>query len=224
MELIFTAFAFIIVTVVASLIFYRKIREATTEYEGASESIHNITSGFSRQVSRLNQDITKLEGNSSTAKAMAAEAIKASSDAKQATLIGLEAVKTLKDKVDSNQGDIEILKKDVQRLIESPKSKVVIQPTRREITAAIPVQQQGILSRLTDTELTTLKKIVELGEGTVPEIKAYIGLTREHTARMMKKLYESGYVDRSTIGMPYRYSVRKEIYEIIQQHEEKTPL
>jgi predicted transcriptional regulator len=80
-----------------------------------------------------------------------------------------------------------------------------------------------VLAQLTETEFTALKKITELGEGTVPKIKEHIGTTREHTARMLKKLYESGFVDRSTNTMPYKYSVRKEIRDLIQNQLEQKP-
>ena len=48
--------------------------------------------------------------------------------------------------------------------------------------------------------------------------------TRERTARLLKKLFESGFIDRNTSGMPYRYSVRKEIKELIQQQKENAQL
>ena len=90
-------------------------------------------------------------------------------------------------------------------------------------TAPIPVEGDNILQQITGTELEVLKMIVDLGEGTVPEIKGVIGKTREHTARLLKKLYEKGYIDRNTSSMPYRYSIRKEIRELIMgQSEEPT--
>ena len=57
----------------------------------------------------------------------------------------------------------------------------------------------------------------ELSEGTVPEIKRRINKTREHTARMLKKLYDKGFIDRNTSSIPYRYYLRKEVKEIIRR-------
>jgi len=51
-----------------------------------------------------------------------------------------------------------------------------------------------------------------------------VNKTREHTARLLKKLFDSGYIDRNTSGMPYRYSVRKEIKDLIQQQKENTQI
>lgn len=214
LELSFTAAALLLVIVAASIIFYRKIQEATAEYDDARDSVRNITFGFTRQVNRLQQDLGKAENEATTAKIVASEALRNSGEAKEATLKGLEAVKSLQNRVEISETSMESLRKEVQKLAMTPKQRVVI---NQEIAAPIPVQQGNILSQLTETELSALRKIAEVGEGTVPEIREHIGTTREHTARMLKKLYESGFVDRSTNAMPYRYSVRKEIRDLIQQ-------
>jgi polyhydroxyalkanoate synthesis regulator phasin len=220
LDLTITAAALLLVTVAASIIFYRRIKEATTEYNGAKEFVHNLTFGFTRQVNRLQQDVAKAENEATTAKIVASEALRNSGEAKEATLKGLEAVKTIQSRVDSTESEVESIRKEVQKLAAAPKQRVVV---RQDIAAPIPVQQGNILAQLTETELSALKKIAELGEGAVPEIKEHLGTTREHTARTLKKLYESGFVDRSTNAMPYRYSVCKEIRDLIQQQPEQKP-
>ena len=218
LELTITTAALLLVIVAASIIFYRKITEAKEEYEGAKDSVRNITFGFTRQVNRVQQDVAKAENVATTAKIVASEALRNSGEAKEATLKGLEAVKSLQGRVESTESEVDTIRKEVQRLASAPKQRVVV---RQDISAPIPVQQGNILQQLTDTELSALKKIAELGEGAVPEIKEHLGTTREHTARMLKKLYESGFVDRSTNAMPYHYSVRKEIRDLIQQQPEQ---
>ncbi len=218
MELAYTTAALLLVTVAASIIFYRKIKEATTEYEGSKESIRNITFGFTRQVNRIQQDVAKVENEAATTRMVASEAFRNSGETKEATLRGLEAIKMMQDRVESTESTVESLKKEVQKLATAPKQRLII---RQDIEAPIPVQQGNVLAQLTETELSALKKIAELGEGAVPEIKEHLGTTREHTARMLKRLYESGFVDRSTNAMPYRYSIRKEIRDLIQQQPEQ---
>jgi DNA-binding MarR family transcriptional regulator len=220
LELTITAVALLLVTVAASIIFYHKIKEATTEYKGAKEFVYNITFGFTRQVNRLQQEMTKAENEATTAKIVASEALRNSGEAKEATLKGLEAVKTIQNRVDSTESEVESIRKEIQKLAAAPKQHVVV---RQDITASIPLQQSNVLAQLTETELSALKKIAELGEGAVPEIKEHLGTTREHTARTLKKLYESGFVDRSTNAMPYRYSIRKEIRDLIQQQPVQKP-
>ena len=84
MELLVTTLALLAVTVVASVILYRLIRDARSELEASKESVQNITFGFTRQVNRLQQDIAHSENKATTAKISAAEALKQSVEAKQA--------------------------------------------------------------------------------------------------------------------------------------------
>jgi hypothetical protein len=216
LELIFTTAALFAITLAASLIFYRRIKMAQREYEGSKDAVGTITAGFTRQVNKLEQSIQETKNDAVTAKVAATEALKSSGETKEAVLQGLEEVKRLQDKVHSTESTVESFKKELQRLASTP--RIPVQAPSLE--APIPVQQASVFDRLTDTELEVLVKIVELSEGTVPEIRDHIKKTREHTARTLKRLYDSGFIDRNTSGMPYRYSVRKEIKELILQRGE----
>lgn len=216
MELIFTTAALFAITLAASLIFYRRIKMAQREYEGSKDAVGTITAGFTRQVNKLEQSIQETKNDAVTAMVAAAEALKSSGETKEAVLQGLEEVKKLQDKVHSTESTVESFKKELQRLAATPR----VQVQAPSLEAPIPVQQASVFDQLTDTELEVLVKIVELGEGTVPEIRDHIKKTREHTARMLKRLYDRGFIDRNTSGMPYRYSVRKEIKELILQRGE----
>jgi len=218
LDLIFTTIALFAVMIAASIIFYRRIKLAQQEYEDSKNTVRNITFGFTRLTRRLERSIESIGKEVSQAQLIATEAFKASSEAKEATLKGLEGVKQLKGKVDSNEETLETMKKEIHKLATRPR---VVVP-RPELDAPIPVQEQDVLSQLTDTELEVLEMIVDVGEGTVPEIRAAINKTREHTARLLKKLYDKGYVDRNTSGMPYRYSIRKEIRDLILQRKEQS--
>ncbi|MEM0029455.1 MAG: helix-turn-helix domain-containing protein [Candidatus Nitrosocaldus sp.] len=50
-----------------------------------------------------------------------------------------------------------------------------------------------------------LHMIVEEGPKTSREIEQRLGMSREHTARLMKRLYDMGYVIRDESKRPYRY-------------------
>ncbi len=220
MELVFTTFALFIVTIVASYIFYHRIKMAQTEYEDSQNIVRNITHGFTRQVKRMETDLDRIERETLQAKYMANQAITAKQGDSEATLAGLEKVKELSDRVEGIEETIETMKKDLSKLASQPR---VIVPTG-PVDAPIPVQGDDILQGLTDTELDVLKMIVDFGEGTVPEIKEHIQKTREHTARLLKKLYDKGFIDRNTSGMPYRYSIRKEIRDLILEQNEPSTL
>ncbi len=213
LELIVTTVALLAIIVAASILFYRKIKAATIEYENSKNGINNITFGFTRQLNRIQQEISKIGDSVSTTRTMATEALLKSNESKEETLKGLEAVKGINDRVISTEETLENLKREIQKLSQIPKAKI----TQQSVSLPISVSQGNILDQLTDTEIMALKKIRDMNEATGPEIREHIGLTREHTARMLKKLYESGFVDRTTNAMPFRYSVRREVRDLLIQ-------
>ena len=85
-------------------------------------------------------------------------------------------------------------------------------PRRRQPFAVRPPPRREIsLARLNPTEMEVLRLLYVSGPKTASEIKEVIGRTREHTARLMKKLYEEGYVERSMETMPFTYKLSERI-------------
>ena len=75
------------------------------------------------------------------------------------------------------------------------------------------------MAALTDTEVIVLEMLSTEGSKTAPEIKEKVQLSREHTARLMKKLYEEGYLERETRKIPFRYSIKKEMKKFLNKAE-----
>ncbi len=61
-----------------------------------------------------------------------------------------------------------------------------------------------------------LKLLVE-GPKTSRQIEGLIGRSREHTARLMKKLFEMGYVTRDMASKPYTYTIMDSGKAALQQ-------
>ena len=217
MALVYTNLAMFVVLVVASYIFYQRIKMAQYEYDESRGNVQNITSMFTRQVKRMESEINRVEREALQAKYMANEAFSAGQGSGDATLAGLEKVVELNNRVENIETSIETMRDELKKLASQP--RVISQAA--SVSAPIPVEGNNIIQQITETEMDVLKMIVDLGEGTVPEIKDVIGKTREHTARLLKKLYEKGYIDRNTSSMPYRYSIRKEIRELILEQNEE---
>jgi hypothetical protein len=218
MEMLFTTLSLFVVMIVGSYIVYQRVVMAQAEYDDSKDAVRNISSGFTRQVKRMESELDRIEREALQAKYMASKAINSRQETGDATLKGLEKVKELSDRVENIESSIDAMRGDLQKIASQPR---IVQQT--PVTAPIPLESDNILQQITGTELNVLKMIVDLGEGTVPELKDVISKTREHTARLLKKLYEKGYIDRNTSSMPYRYSIRKEIRELIlEQNEEPT--
>ena len=69
------------------------------------------------------------------------------------------------------------------------------------------------LAGLTPTEMKVLRVLATSGPKTASEIREVIGKTREHSARLMKKLFLEGYVERDTSTIPYLYKLSSRIKE-----------
>lgn len=118
---------------------------------------------------------------------------------------------------DLKAAQIKVMTKLVE--IEKIKREAATSIPDVKIEAAIPIKREKVLEPLTETELLVLETIGKEGEKTAPEIKEKIGLTREHTARLMKKLYKDGYLERDTHKMPYIYRLKEEMEKILKKRE-----
>lgn len=75
-----------------------------------------------------------------------------------------------------------------------------------------PTGEVGSLQSITTpTELQVLNLLASEGPKSAPEIGISVGRSREHTARLMKRLYEEGYVRRDQTRTPFRYSIVEKI-------------
>lgn len=193
---------------------------AQNEYDASRTIVRNITFGFTRQAKRMENNIQSIGVEVSEAKILASQALSNIKNRDESMLKSLEAVKIVNDRVEKIEQSLDKMKTEVNKLVSQPRTVI----RSHEVDAPIPVQGESILQKLTDTELGVLTMIENMGEGTVPQIRTKIGKTREHTARLLKKLYDSGYIDRNTSSMPYKYSIRKEIKDLIQESKENAPL
>ncbi len=220
MEFFFATATFFTVTVVASFIYYKRIKEAHAEYESSKDLVRSITVAFSQQLKKVVDSIRAVEKDAAEAQFQASEALKTSEKTVEAMRVTSDKISELLDKMEENDKNIESIREEIQSLARS-RPVATVQPS---VDAAIPLRQDAVLEQLTPTELEVLMLIEEMGEAAGPTIKESINKTREHTARLLKKLYDQGFIDRNTSSMPYRYHIRKEIKELIQERKERMRL
>ena len=79
------------------------------------------------------------------------------------------------------------------------------------------VPQDPVLDRLTPTERETLQVLKE-GPLHAPELGRRVNKSREHMARLMKRLYLEGYVDRETDRPPFRYKLNDKLLSSLGAH------
>ena len=218
-------------TIGASVEYYRQIRKAQREYEKAREAVEDIVLSFNRELKReadrLELVAYKVEGN--TAKtdtslkrvdsiekkiAPVESKLRAISENDASILSKIAEVKTKTHNIEAAHQTLKTkiteVEEQVQKLSAAPEIKSA---------PVIPIRRDKAMAALTDTEVTVLEMLSAEGSKTAPEIKDRIRLSREHTARLMKKLYEKGYLERETGKIPFRYSVKKEMKKFLKKAE-----
>jgi chromosome segregation ATPase len=73
-----------------------------------------------------------------------------------------------------------------------------------------PLPEDAVLEKLTPTERQTLQILTE-GPLPAPELGRRLNKSREHMARLMKRLYLEGYVDREADRPPFRYKLNDKL-------------
>jgi DNA-binding MarR family transcriptional regulator len=107
------------------------------------------------------------------------------------------------------------------------KSEPWADPIRPEIDEAAlsrrvltPTGELGSLPSITTpTELQVLTMLANEGPKSAPEIGRIVGRSREHTARLMKRLFEEGYIRRDQSRTPFRYSLVERLKQSFVKQE-----
>jgi DNA-binding CsgD family transcriptional regulator len=218
-------------TIGASIEYYRQIRRAQKEYEKARRAVEDIVLSFNRELkreaNRLELMAYKVERNTA----------KANTSLKMADIIEKKIVPFESKLKAISENNANILSKitevngktqSIEAANQTLKTKITgVEEQVQKLSAipeiksepVIPIRRDKAMAALTDTEITVLEMLSAEGSKTAPEIKDRVQLSREHTARLMKKLYEKGYLERETGKIPFRYSVKKEMKKFLKKAE-----
>jgi archaellum component FlaC len=226
--------------VAASVEYYRQIRKAQKEYEKAKDFVEDIVLSFNRELKReadrLELITFKVEGNSAKADT---SLNKIDSVEKRLTPFEQQLgniTQTISQTLSQNNTNIqsglsglELKIKDIEASQETLKLKITsfedqIQkfttfPPEVRNEPVILIKRDKAMAALNDTEIAVLEMLSKEGAKTAPEIKERVHLSREHTARLMKKLYEEGYLEREEGKIPFMYSIKKEMENLMQKAE-----
>lgn len=217
-------------TISALILYYKKIIRINMEYEKAKGIVDNIiisiNSQFRKQKNRIVLISQKMENiileNKKVEKKIEDyenRIFRLSRSIENRPRIE----KKISEEITGLNNEIQTLKitqeKFLKKINELEKRKQENIISEVKIESAIPIKREKALEPLTETELSVLETIGKEGEKTAPEIKEKIGLTREHTARLMKKLYKDGYLERDTHKMPYIYRLKEEMQKILRKRQ-----
>jgi len=220
------------VTISASLVYYRRIRSLSQEYEKAKEVVSDIVVGVDSQFRRQDNHLLSIAQQIEKTSLENKEIVVKVEDYERRLMDfnkQLGEVPQIEEKFSGQlkemRSEVEGIKsaqeRAMQKIVEIEKLRQEAYVPEAKIEAAIPIKKEKALAPLTETELFVLETIGKEGEKTAPEIKEKVGLTREHSARLMKKLYKDGYLERDTHKMPYIYRLKEEMQKILKKRETK---
>ena len=224
----------------ASIEYYKQIRKAQKEYDKARDFVEDIVLSFNRELKReadkLDLITFKVEGNSAKADTSlkkidnVEKRIKPFED--QISLITQTISQTFSQNntsILSGLTGLELKIKDIEATQETLRvkingfeeqiQKITVVPIEIRNAPVITLKRDKAMAALTDTEIAVLEMLSKEGAKTAPEIKERVHLSREHTARLMKKLYEEGYLEREAGKIPFRYTIKKEMENLMQKAE-----
>ena len=199
--------------------YYKAIRKGSSGYLMAKNALEEIIVSFNKDLENHEKRILSIEETYSR-QPNKIEEIKSK----------IEVINTKINEILNSEKDLmsknETLRKDVDDLmskystilkkISELESKEREETIEEPVEPVIPIRREKAIGQLTETEMKILELLAREGEKTAPEIKEQIKLTREHTARLMKKLYAKGYIERKTNRIPYAYSLKKEMEELLR--------
>lgn len=222
------------ITLVTLFLYYRKIKNTYEEYEKARNLVSDIVISVNKDLQKQENRISSVSGRTEL---LISENQRFSSRLKENEnrLIKLESdftafseiepkLSTQINELDKKVGDIVSVQKKFEEQIKESENleNGVTAQAEAKIEAAIPIKRERALAPLTQTELSVLELLANEDKKTASEIRSVINLTREHTTRLMKKLYEDGYLERNTGKIPFAYSLKDEMRKILRKTEAET--
>ncbi len=202
------------------VIYIKKIWGANREYTKAKTIVEEVVLSFNREIQSLKQKIGEIDEKIQNIQLPDADQIR--SELRDLTT----KTENLQSLYSALEKKFESIKMNVDKLSEMANRQERKIKMQEELTfsakPAIPLKRERALASLTPTELKVLEILFIEGDKTVREIKNRIGLTREHTGRLMKSLYEKGYVERRKNKIPYIYRIKKEMENILSNQISKS--
>jgi len=189
------------------VIYVMKTLRVSREYIKAKNIIEEIILSFNKDMDALKNKTDELDSNLQSLQIPEMDHVKSE-------------IKSLSSKIKELQDQYSILEERISEIKTSidKLSKMSQSVTDRNkplpMETIFPLKKETIFS-LTPTELRILEILATEGDKTVREIRNRIGLTREHTGRLMKNLYDKGYIERRTNRIPYVYRIKKEMKEFL---------
>jgi uncharacterized protein YukE len=199
---------------------YREARQMLSAMVGSLSSRIEQNEALTRELSEQLQILSASQGR------LSVEGEKAEKE----RLLGfmqdwMGNVKRVIEKVDGLQKNLRSVEQEVQEM--GARVNQLSVPGKRAVgtpEAPVGVVTEVTLAKLAPTERGVLELLAG-GAKAAPEIGRLVTKSREHTARLMKALFEQGFVEREANRQPYEYRLNDKVREVLAPtvHQEATP-
>jgi predicted transcriptional regulator len=220
-----------IFAVVLITYYYRRLLLVQKKYDAAKDIVTGIVVNLNR---RLEGQDVKIEGISQNVSVARAKTERLVDLFKQLEgrigrlMIGVETALTASREVTRQA----ILTKERLNKLEEAQQEIKqqVKALDEKYRGLLP-EEEGVvpfikkppsLAKIFETDQEVLQILLSQGPKSAPEIQKIIGKTREHTARMMKKLFEQGYVERDTSKIPYTYRINEKLRRVLEEELKKS--
>ncbi len=218
-------------TSVFAFFYVKRIGEANAKYNEAKEVIDEIITSFNKQLDRQETKIEAVKKRTAVVSSRDLDIDERFSKLRkdlegliqrQESPPGLDSTIRRVDALEKKVKEGDLSKDAILRKLSEIEAQRFHQEPDAKIASAIPIKREKALAPLTETELAVLKILATEGEKTAPQIKMSINLSREHIARLMKKLYADGYLERSARKVPFTYRLKEEMRKILRKPEQRS--
>ncbi len=192
-----------------------KVEGTTSKADASLKIISNVE----KRITPFEEQLATISQSYQTMSQIVSQNLTENSQNSTNILSGLTGLETKLRDIEATQ---ETLRNKITDFEDQVQKITIVQPQEIKTQMAlppIPIKRDKALAALTDTEIAVLEMLLKDGAKTAPEIKEIVHLSREHTARLMKKLYEEGYLEREAGKIPFQYSLKKEMKTLLQKAE-----
>jgi chromosome segregation and condensation protein ScpB len=213
--------------------YYDQIKTVNKEYQEAKELVSTVVIGFKSELERRDERVDDLYKE-----IMSLRAIKIKEPRSVNDDLILSEIENLKQEIEEVQKvdeptmqELSEIREIVQGLIRTQSNVETHLETlddqyrgllpETEAEQIIPVKSSIAPPQLHTTELEILQMLITEGPMSAIEIREKIGKTREHVARLMKKLHDQRLVDRDEKKRPYLYAASQRVKKSTKEPSKK---
>jgi len=215
--------------------YYAKLSNASRAFDEARGTVKSLLSGIKQRMNEQTVEIRSIRDEMAffqarndfwkSEKRIDAEKLDSLSSGVETALMAAKrlgnAVISIKQDCDRVSESQDTLAKKVEDL--SLKQKALeeqgLERTEKPTVGPFSIEKREVrkgLDKLNATELKVLNMLLERSLA-APEIGKSLLKTREHTARLMKKLFEEGYIERETSKTPYTYKINESLRNFLEE-------